>query len=110
MNYDYELFTLKEDNSLSTDNGYTVNILDDLNINFNTWNLDFRYSWKFDPGSRLTVPYRNSLFNLDTASEDKYFDSLGSLFEQPIQHTFSIRLQNFIDYNNVKNVFNKKEG
>lgn len=110
VNYDYDLFTLEEDGSLSTDDGYTVNSLDDPNINFNTWNLDFKYSWEFAPGSRLTALYRNSLFNQDTASEDKYFDSLGSLFEQPIQHTFSIRLQYFIDYNNVKNVFNKKEG
>ena len=110
VNYDYDLFTLEEDGTLSTDDGYTVNSLDDPNINFNTWNLDFRYSWEFAPGSRLTALYRNSLFNQDTASKDKYFDSLGSLFDQPIQHTLSIRLQYFIDYNNVKNVFNKKEG
>ena len=37
-----------------------------------------------------------------------YFDSLRDLFEQPIQNTFSIRLVYFIDYNNIKNVFNKK--
>jgi hypothetical protein len=110
VNYDHKLFTLEEDGSLSTDDSYTVNSIDNPNINFNTWNLDFRYSWEFAPGSRLTALYRNSLFNQDTASEEKYFDSLGSLFEQPIQHVFSIRLQYFIDYNNVKNVFNNKAG
>lgn len=110
VNYDNDLFTLEDDGSLSSTDGYTVNSLDDPNINFNTWNLDFRYSWEFAPGSRLTALYRNSLFNQDTASKDSYFDSLGNLFEQPIQHIFSLRLQYFIDYNNVKHIFNKKEG
>jgi len=109
VNYDNDLFTLEEDGSLSTDDGYTVNSLDNPNINFNTWNLDFRYSWEFAPGSRLTALYRNSLFNQDNASEEKYFDSLENLFDQPILHTFSIRLQYFIDYNNVKHIFNNKE-
>jgi hypothetical protein len=110
VNYDYALFKLEDDGSVSTSDGYTVNSLDDPNINFNTWNLDFRYSWEFAPGSRLTALYRNSLFNQDIASRDTYFDSLGNLFDQPIQHTFSLRLQYFIDYNNVKHIFNKKAG
>lgn len=110
VNYDFGLFVLEDDGSLSTTDGYTVNSLDDPNINFNTWNLDFRYSWEFAPGSRLTALYRNSLFNQDTASKDDYFDSLNNLFDQPIQHTFSLRLQYFLDYNNVKNIFNKKAG
>ena len=108
VTYDHDLFKLEEDGSLSTSDGYTVNSLDNPNINFNTWNLDFRYSWEFAPGSQLTALYRNSLFNQDTASRDSYFDSLGTLFKQPIQHTFSLRLQYFIDYNNVKDIFKKK--
>jgi len=110
VTYDHALFKLEEDGSLSTNDGYTVDSLNNPNINFNTWNLDFRYSWEFAPGSRLTALYRNSLFNQDMASKDGYFDSLSTLFKQPIQHTFSLRLQYFIDYNNVKHVFSKKEG
>jgi len=110
VTYDNALFALQDDGSLSTDDGYTVNSLDNPNINFNTWNLDLRYSWQFAPGSILTTLYRNSLFNQDNASSDSYFDSLGTLFKQPIQHTFSLRLQYFLDYNNVKHIFKKKEG
>jgi len=110
VTYDNALFALQDDGSLSTDDGYTVNSLDNPNINFNTWNLDFKYSWEFAPGSRLTALYRNSLFNQDTASSDSYFDSLSTLFKEPIQHTFSLRLQYFLDYNNVKHIFKKNEG
>ena len=108
VTYDNVLFTLEEDGSLSTDDGYTVNSVDNPNINFNTWNLDFRYSWEFAPGSKLSALYRNSLFNQDTASKDNFTDSLGTLFDQSIQHTFSLRLQYFIDYNDAKRIFKKK--
>ena len=109
VNYDYDLFALENDGSLSTTNGYNVDSLEESpNINFNTWNLDLRYSWQFAPGSQLTALYRNSLFNSDSASKDSYFDSLNTLFDQPIQHIFSLKLQYFIDYNNLKNVFKKK--
>lgn len=106
--YDNELFTLQDNGRLTKDTGYTVNDIEDPNVNFNTWNLDFSYSWQFAPGSQLSALYRNQLFNFSNASSDDYFDSLSDLFEQPIQHTFSLRLVYFIDYNNIKNVFNKK--
>ncbi len=109
VNYDYDLFALESDGRLSTSDGYNTDSLEESpNINFNTWNLDLRYSWQFAPGSQLTALYRNSLFNSDSASTDDYFNSLSTLFDQPIQHVFSLKLQYFIDYNNLKNVFKKK--
>ena len=109
VNYDYQLFILENDGTLSSNNGYNVDSIGDSpNINFNTWNLDLRYSWQFAPGSQLTALYRNSLFNSDSASKDTYFNSLSTLFDQPIQHVFSLKLQYFIDYNNLKQVFKKK--
>ncbi len=108
VTYDNELFTLQDDGSLNTDDGYTVADIDNPNINFNTWNLDFRYSWQFAPGSQLTALYRNSLFDQSNLSQKTYFDSLNTLLDQPIQHTFSLRLQYFIDYNDIKGVFKKK--
>jgi hypothetical protein len=109
VKYDRELFTLLDNGRLTTDSGYTVNNVDnDPNINFSTWNIDLSYSWQFAPGSFLTALYRNQLFNFDTMSEDSYSESLGTLFEQPIQHTFSVRLQYFIDFNGIKSIFKGK--
>jgi len=109
VNYDYQLFILENDGTVSANNGYNVDSLEDSpNINFNTWNLDLRYSWQFAPGSQLTALYRNSLFNSDSASKDNYFNSLNTLFDQPIQHVFSLRLQYFIDYSNLKTIFKRK--
>ncbi|WP_412560992.1 DUF5916 domain-containing protein [Winogradskyella sp. MIT101101] len=109
VNYDDELFTLLDNGRLTTESGYTVdNIGNSPNINFSTWNIDLSYSWQFAPGSFLTALYRNQLFNFDTMSEDSYSESLNTLFDQPMQHTLSVRVQYFIDFNGIKSVFKKK--
>ena len=108
VNYDEGLFALQEDGRLNRDDDYTTSDISDPNVNFNTWNLDLSYTWQVAPGSFLTALYRNRLFDSSNASEDSYFDSLNTLLDQPIQHTFSVRLQYFIDYNGIKNVFKKR--
>ena len=110
VDYDYDLFTLLDNGRLTTDSGYTIeNVGDSPNINFSTWNIDLSYSWQFAPGSFLTALYRNQLFNRDENSQDNFSDSLNYLFDQPTQHTFSLRLQYFIDYNNLKTFFKRNK-
>lgn len=108
VTYDNDLFVLQDDGSLTTDDGYTLDDVYNPNVNFNTWNLDFSYSWEFAPGSLITALYRNQIFYQGTESSDSYGDSLNTLFDQPNEHTFSLRFQYYIDYNNVKNIFKKK--
>jgi hypothetical protein len=109
VKYDDNLFTLLDNGRLTTDTGYNVdNIGYDPDINFSTWNIDLSYSWQFAPGSFLTALYRNQLINYDTLSEDSYSDSLNTLFDQPIQHSLSVRVQYFIDYNGIKGIFKKR--
>lgn len=109
VKYDHDLFTLLDNGRLTTDTGFTVdNVGDDPNINFSTWNFDLSYSWQFAPGSFLTALYRNQLLSLGDDAKSSFPDSLNTLFNQPNQHTFSIRLQYFIDSNGLKSVFGKK--
>jgi len=108
VTYDNELYTLLEDGTVTTANGYTLSDIENPNVNFNTWNLDFGYSWQFAPGSQLTALYRNSLFKNSTTSSDTYFDSLDSLFKESIEHVFSLRLVYYIDYNTIINRVRKK--
>lgn len=108
VHYDNNLFVLQENGTVNTDDGYTKADVSDPDINFDTWNLDLSYTWQVAPGSFLTALYRNQLFNRDTKSQDDYFESLSTLFDQDMQHIFSLKLQYFIDYNNIKNVFRKK--
>ncbi|WP_439151203.1 DUF5916 domain-containing protein [Winogradskyella sp.] len=110
VDYDTNLFTLLDNGRLTTDSGYTINnVNDNPNINFSTWNIDLSYSWQFVQGSFLTFLYRNQLFSNDENIDDNFNESLNLLFEQPVQHTFSLRLQYFIDFNGIKSVFGKNK-
>jgi hypothetical protein len=74
-------------------------------VNYNSWNLDLNYIWQFAPGSQLIAFYRNSIFNKNTDANLDFFKNLDNLFEQPNQHTFSMRFVYFIDYNKLKKLF-----
>jgi Domain of unknown function (DUF5916)/Carbohydrate family 9 binding domain-like len=109
VTYENNLFLLEENGRYNPNAGYNLgNIGFDPNINFNTWNLDFKYVWEFAPGSLITALYRNQIFNRNSNSSDSYGESLKTLFNQPIEHVFSLRFVYYIDYNNMKNIFQKK--
>lgn len=110
VDYDTELFTLLDNGRLTASSGYTIdNVSNNPNINFSTWNIDLSYSWQFVQGSFLTFLYRNQLFTEDENIQDNFNESLSLLFDKPVQHTFSLRLQYFIDYNSIKSIFKKNK-
>ncbi len=102
-----KFWTLNEDGT-RTETVYDI-AENDPNTNFNIWNLDVSFRWRFAPGSEATLLYRNQLFNQDTLATLNYTDSLDKLFTQPAQHTISLRISYFIDYNNIKHFFKKKD-
>lgn len=72
------------------------------NVNFNIWNLDLSYRWRFAPGSEAILLYRNSIFNLNKKSEIGFQQSLENLFEESLRQNLSLRVVYFIDYNNIR--------
>jgi hypothetical protein len=100
VDYTNSFSKLNTDGSLST-----TNYANNKDINYNNWNLDLNYIWQFAPGSQLIALYRNSIYNQDSNSNLGFFDNLDSLFEQPNQHVFSLRLVYYIDYNKIKSMF-----
>ena len=99
-NYDKVLFELLNDGNRKIVD-YS-NLKDDPNTNFNLWNFDLNFEWWFAPGSNLTFLYRNQIFNQDNFSYLDYNDSLSNLFDLPIQHQVSLRVNYFIDYNRLR--------
>ncbi|MBT6169516.1 MAG: hypothetical protein HOH98_02085, partial [Flavobacteriaceae bacterium] len=74
----------------------------DPNTNFNLWNFDLGFNWEFAPGSKATLLYRNNLFNEDNMSGVSYYTSTKDLFDKPINHQVSLRINYFIDFNLIK--------
>lgn len=110
VDYDDDVYFLQENGRLFNTGDSFENLgLNQSNVNFSTWNLDLNYTWQFAPGSFLTVLYRNQLFNNDSESTRNFGQSINTLFDQDILHSFSLRVQYFIDYNELKGVFKKKD-
>ncbi|AUC83950.1 hypothetical protein CW731_00990 [Polaribacter sp. ALD11] len=93
-------YNLNADGSLSKKANYNGK-----DVNFNSWNLDLNYFWQFAPGSQLIVFYRNSIFDANNKSGLDFYKNLENLFNQPNQHTLSLRFVYFIDYNALKSIF-----
>ena len=74
----------------------------DPNTNFNIWNLDVNFEWWFAAGSNLIFLYRNQIFNQDNRSGINYYNSLKNLFQKPIEHQFTLRINYLIDFNNFR--------
>ncbi len=84
---------------------YKVDSTNDPDANFNIWNLDLSYQWRFAPGSEMIFLYRNSIFKQDNLSDLAYLESLDHLFNQPVRHNLSLRIVYYLDYNTIKNTF-----
>ena len=109
VEYDRQLFSLQDNGRVTGTTGFTTTTIpNNPDVNFTTWNFDLSYSWQFAPGSFLTALYRNQLFNFDTAARDSYTESIDKLFKQPINHVFSVKIQYFLDYNQIPALFGKR--
>jgi len=103
---DYEqFFALQNNGGL---NAIDVDGIED--INFNTLNLDLRFSWWFAPASEMTVLYRVAIAQTGERPNLSYQQNLEQVLEAPVQNNISIRLNYFLDYNRTRNFFRRKKG
>lgn len=98
-----EYFILDEEGDLQNQNTFEgIN-----NINFNTLNIDLRFSWWFAPGSEMVILYRNVIASSGSSIETNYWTNFDNLIDSPQQNNLSIRLSYFLDYNTVKKQLRK---
>lgn len=80
--------------------GYTKN----KNSSFYSWNMDLSYSWWFAPGSQVSFLYRNSSANFENIINKDYSDNINRLLTNAkLQHTLSVSVRYFIDFNEITN-------
>jgi hypothetical protein len=91
-------FTLQDNGELSPNSTYILN----RNRNFNSWNLDFSYSWWFAPGSELSILYRNYAQEGSNNVEKRLNTNLKNVFESNMTNILSVSVRYFIDYNVIK--------
>jgi hypothetical protein len=96
-------FLLLEQNGMLSDYTGTVSNQDK---SLSSWNLDLSYNWWFAPGSQVSVLYRNNSGDYSTVINKTFTENVYNLINNNLlQHTFSISIKYFIDYNQAKHWF-----
>lgn len=91
--------SLNQDGGFTDYPSYTVN----NNSSFYSWNTDLSYNWWFAPGSQVSILYRNNAANFDNQINKDLSKNITDLLNNAaLNHTFSISVRYFIDYNSLK--------
>ena len=92
----HKFFNLQADGYLSPIPYYSEN------RNFNSWNLDFSYSWWFAPNSQISVLYRNYALESTNLVEKNTSTNLSNVFDTNLTNILSVSIRYYIDYNSLK--------
>ena len=65
--------------------------------NYNAFNVDLIFRWRFAPGSELNLVWKNMTLNSSNQLEFNYFDNFAGMFDDNTLNQFSIKLLYFLD-------------
>ncbi len=99
LQVDYNNFyTLQKDGTLEQSD-YNEN--EDFSTNI--FNLDMTYSWRFAPGSEMTVVWKNAIYKETEESVSSYFRNFERTLKSPYFNSLSLKILYYIDYEQVFN-------
>ncbi|MCZ4696321.1 DUF5916 domain-containing protein [Ancylomarina euxinus] len=86
------------------DNGRlkAIDYSDNHDINFNSFNIDMVYSWRFAPGSELALVWKNSISSDDDKIAHRFINNLKNTFDATRFNSLSVKLLYYIDYMSLK--------
>jgi len=89
-----EFFDLMDDGNLSPSN-----FTGDLNTVFNALTIDAVMTWRFSPGSELSLAWKNAIYTEgDTQDLDKnYFEDLQDVWNMDQNNSLSVKLLYYVD-------------
>jgi hypothetical protein len=95
--YTDDYYLLMSDGSL-TNSAYTGN----HDSNYNAFNIDMVYSWRFAPGSELTLVWKNSIYSYGDYIFQNVSDNLNYMFDSPQTNSISLKILYYFDYQYLK--------
>jgi len=96
--YMNKYYQLQADGGLVADPAYTSN----HDYNYNAFNIDMMYTWRFAPGSEMSVVWKNSIY---TGSNDIYYDfmdNLNYMFDSDKKNSLSLKILYYMDYQSLR--------
>lgn len=94
--YTGNYFRLNVDGSLTP-----VNASRSDNTSYNAFNADINYTWRFAPGSELTLMLKNALYDSEDIIPATFGDNLKGLWAHNITRSLSCKVIWYLDYHTV---------
>ncbi|ALI98417.1 DUF5916 domain-containing protein [Rufibacter tibetensis] len=66
--------------------------------NFNAFNIDLVYSWRFAPGSEVSVVWKNAIYDSALPQRTDYFLNLSNTLQAKQLNSFSVKVLYYLDY------------
>ncbi len=80
---------------------YNGPALQNVDRNYNVFNIDLIYIWQFSPGSELSITYKNAAETNDRFYTERYGRNFDRVLSGPQNNSLSIKMLYFIDYLNL---------
>lgn len=93
-----QYYFLDEKGMLLNDSSYAGN----SNVNFNAFNVDLVYKWRFSPGSEMSFVWKNSIYTQGQQIINHFKDDVDETFNSPQTNSFSIKVLYYLDYAMLK--------
>jgi hypothetical protein len=77
-------------------------------INFNAFNIDLSYNWRFAPGSEMSIVWKNELLRQSNTLDPYYLESLDRVLQSSQLNSFSVKILYYLDYHSVKELVSNK--
>ncbi len=79
---------------------------DDVNSNY--LNIDMGYTWRFAPGSELSLVWKNAIFAEGDVIIRSAMDNFSDLLLMPQTNSISLKILYYLDYQNFRKLFSSR--
>jgi len=93
-----EFYTLNEGGELESNTTFNG----DLDRNFNAFNVDMVYVWRFSPGSEFSFSWKNAALMSNRFSQTRYLENLDETIQAPQNNNLSLKILYYLDYLKLK--------
>lgn len=90
-----EYYILTADGGLQSNDGAEFK---GTHTNYNVFNIDFIYSWRFAPGSELSLAYKNVAQDMEKENRLGYFQNFDRIVGLPQNNNASLKILYYLDY------------
>jgi len=80
----------------------------DNDVNTNYLNIDVVYSWRFAPGSELSLVWKNAIFSESEIITNESIKNFRDLLSMPKTNSVSLKILYYLDYQNFRKLFSSK--